>query len=157
MVTLLRLALIGVLTLGCLSGLTCAAWLTAERWGLPALVGELGGEMKRAQQLEATRAGTLRRVEEQRRVAQEVTAGRLPLLPAAARIRAIRADEPPAFRKLARRHHPGTSEEEWLCLVVIDFVVGELGEGSQRARVLEARLLGELRRHQRRGPLRLPH
>ena len=156
MVALLRLALIGVLTLGCLSGLSWAAWLAVERWGLPALAGDFGDEMRRAQQLEVVRAASLQRVNEQRRVAQDVLAGRLALLPAAARIRAIRAEEPPRFRALARRYHPGTSEEEWLCLVVIDFVVGELEKGSEQAQVWKARLEDQLRWHKRRGPLRLP-
>jgi hypothetical protein len=103
-------------------------------------------ELRRAQHLEDELRRTRERYRDQEAVAQEVVAGRLTLLQAAARVCAIRADEPPLVRDLARRRHPGLSEKEWFSAVVIDFVRRILAEDPDRQAAIVGRLEAELQR-----------
>jgi hypothetical protein len=112
-------------------------------------------DLQRAWQLEEPQRACARH-HGQMAVAAEVVAGRLTLLQAAARVRAIRADEPPLVRELARWRHPGLSEEEWLCAVVIDHVGWVLADDPARQAAVVGRLQAELRRQRQCGLLRLP-
>jgi hypothetical protein len=129
------------------------AWLLGpwRPWGGPQ--GE--SALARSLRLEAELQRTKERFGDQRQLGEGLAAGRLTLLQAAARLRAIRADEPPSIRKVARRYHPGLSEEEWLCMVLIEEVEGIPATDPTRA-ALGRRLRAELRQHQQRGPIRLP-
>jgi hypothetical protein len=144
-----------VLGAGALVGLTWGGWLALERGSLAALLADLGTQYRREQHLDTTMQESLQRLAEQRQVAQEVLAGRLTLLQAAARFRTIRAEDSPHHRALALRHYPGASEEEWLCRLVIGFVAAELQGQPEQERACRQRLEAELRQHLRRGPLRL--
>jgi hypothetical protein len=117
---------------------------------------QLESDLQRAERLEAERQRVLQRCRGQMAVAAEVVAGRLTLLQAAARVRALRADEPPLVWKMVQRGHPGLSREEWLCRVVINYVGRVLYDDPAQARALVRRLRAELREHRQRGPLRLP-
>jgi hypothetical protein len=117
---------------------------------------QVESNLQRAERLEAERQRVLQRQNGQMVVAEEVVAGRLTLLQAAARVRAIRADEPPLVWKMVRRRHPDLSQEEWLCAVVTDYVGRVLKDDPAQARALVRRLQAELRRQRQHGPLRLP-
>jgi hypothetical protein len=88
-------------------------------------------------------------------VADEVRAGRLSLLEAAARARDIQSASPYFPWKHFRESHPGASDDERFCRMVIDLVTLPTSPGSGPDPVV-ARLQAELDEHLSRGTLHLP-
>ncbi len=87
------------------------------------------------------------RCEERWRIADEVAAGRMGLLPAAARYHELNRSDPVIERNL-HYHLPGASDEELCCRQVIDWVESRLVDRSPAEAAGEkARLEEELREH----------
>src|SRR5262249_12037999 len=89
-------------------------------------------------------------------IVQEVIAGQMTLLEAAAHFRALDR-QPPAFDWEAFRFsYPGPSEEERHCQEVTTYVANQLVDDPCLAETLRERLKGELAEHLRHGTLALP-
>jgi hypothetical protein len=87
-------------------------------------------------------------------IADEVIAGRLTLLEAAAGFRAVDQVKERSFR-LVESAMPGKTAEEQLCRRVLAFVAGRLERSGQRDPIV-GRLEDELQEHLRHGALTLP-
>jgi hypothetical protein len=89
-------------------------------------------------------------------VVDELLAGGLTLLEAAARFRDIDERHPEFYWEGFRCSYGGDSDEERFCRQVIDFVDGRFVGDPGRGRAAAAPLEGELCGHLQRGTLRLP-
>ena len=92
------------------------------------------------------------RLESEYRMAQEVAAGRLSLLEAAAGFKALDANPPPGW--VFAEREPGLSDEEYYCRRVIGFVGGALP--PEQADPAIPRLQADLEARRRDGTLHLP-
>jgi hypothetical protein len=90
------------------------------------------------------------------RVARDVVAGRLTLLEAAGRFRALCQAVPDFQMDLFREFHPGASDEERFCRAVINTVEGVLWDKPDMAREMVRRLKAELADMMDCGTLKLP-
>jgi hypothetical protein len=148
------LLLVGVAVLvGALALLARSSWKGALLPGGP----NASSEEAREADLEQKSQETLLRIKRKHRVAQELWAGRLTLLEAAALFRALDRG-PPAFNwEHFRNSRPGNSDDERYCHVVIDWVYYDARHemGPCKAEALRQGLDAQLREHLRRGPVRL--
>jgi hypothetical protein len=106
-------------------------------------------------ELDARRQEVWDRIHVRLRVTAAVSDGRITLVEAAAHFRALDA----GLSADARGHipvFPGATEEERMCLRVIDFVDSVFPDDSSHVEAVRARLREELRQLLQRGPLRLP-
>ena len=121
-----------------------------------ALLGlDLGGERQRWEELETLRQSSLKRMHTRFKLVRALAEGRLPLLRAAARLRALDLAGPVFRWEDFRAFYPGRTDEERFCHKAIESAVRELEAQPARARALRQRLEAELREALRRGPLRL--
>jgi hypothetical protein len=129
-----------------------ACTVPGELWGMPALLRQVEHEKERQRVLEARGAEVTRSMTEQDELLEEVAAGRLALREAAARLRALLAEEPGFQPEAFRIAYPGATEDESYCRAVIDHVGCLLGERPEQGRVV-GRLQAELRRELECGPI----
>jgi hypothetical protein len=124
----------------------------------PAHSGELArADDPRGRELEQQRREALWRQLARKEVAEAVIAGRLDLVEAASRFRELNRRVPVLIGDGIRLFYPAATEEESLCLQVIDRVHHELGEDDPcLAAAVASELQSQLERHLRGGPLRLP-
>jgi hypothetical protein len=106
-------------------------------------------------------ARALRAIDDRRarkgRIVAALIAGRLTLLEAAGRFRALDRGPPPFYWEEFHAHFAGESDEERHCREVLAWVETELADTDPCLLVAtHARLLDELETHLIRGPLRLP-
>jgi hypothetical protein len=137
----------GCVLVGCALYLSCGGGPGDD--GRPAS-GRIDPERTRREQLEAERLALLRRIEAKQRIATEVAAGRMMLVAAIARFRAL-AEESPYYHSPARWVDPAQSEEERLGREVIA-CVGDVVADKLDATV--RRLEKELHEHLVRQGLR---
>jgi hypothetical protein len=98
----------------------------------------------------------IRRIGAKELVVQELAAGRITLLQAAARFRDINADWP-EYAEVLRHRYPDASEEASISRNTIDYVCNILeDEDLVLAKGLRARLEAELDQLRQAGTLRLP-
>src|SRR5262249_23603605 len=95
------------------------------------------------QDLERRNAAVIDRITAKDQVADEVIAGRLTLVEAAARFRDLNA-VPPDHPDPYRTTYPGGSDREKLCRQVISWVASATGRAQAEARALVACLEAEL-------------
>jgi hypothetical protein len=135
-------------------GLALLAW----SWKGEILPDEPDASSEEARQadLEQRLQGVAQRIKRKQRVTDELAAGRLTLLRAAALFRAL-AHAPPAFNwNRFRTTWPGNSDDERHCQEVIDWVYKTLRVTDRcKAEALRQDLDRQLGEHQRQGPLRL--
>jgi hypothetical protein len=108
-----------------------------------------GGERRTSPGLRATA-----RLEAKSRMADEVIAGRLSLLEAAAGFKALDAAGPPAPGWVFPERPPDVSDDEYYCRMVIEFVRGTAAAGEADDAVCP--LQAELDARLRDGTLHLP-
>lgn len=108
------------------------------------------------EKLAAMQADVLERGRRLQEVTEEVEAGRLSLFDAAARVRDIESASPFFPWERFREAHPGTSDDERFCWMVIGMVSPPGLKERQAREPLIARLRAELEGHLRAGTLRLP-
>jgi hypothetical protein len=130
--------------------------LAEALWELPRAVSELEEEWGRQPVLEARCQAALQRGNRKIQVVEEVIAGRLSLVEAAARFRDLWREEPPVSVEGFRRYYAGASDEERYCRAVIGcsgtMTTGQPEKDQEVTRRLEAELAELLRS----GTLRLP-
>jgi hypothetical protein len=147
------LELVGVAVLvGALALLACSLRDGEIHPGEPTV----SSEEARLAEMEERLQAIAQRVKRRQRVTDELVAGRLTLLEAAALFRALdRA--PPAFNwDIFRLYTPGNSDDERHCHEVIAWVYLTLRVTDQcKAEALRQDLDRQLGEHQRLGPLRL--
>jgi hypothetical protein len=156
-----RLFLAAGLLVGLLASLFCLMPQALSPLGLdfgdlPAQYRRMDELRQRGEELDRNREALLRRIEAKEAVVAELVAGRLTLLQAAARFRALKGD-PPGVAELFPPEW-GRSEGERLCREVMVWVNGWLAERApERAAAVAARLEAELRQHRDpSGTVRLP-
>jgi hypothetical protein len=112
---------------------------------------------QRGEELEQRTRAVIGRLERKEKIVKALLAGRLTLLQAAARFRALN-EGPPAFGwDQFRDAMPGGSDDERHCHEVIEFAYHVVShDDPHRAAELREGLRAELRQHLGRGPLRLP-
>jgi hypothetical protein len=89
-------------------------------------------------------------------LAGEVAAGRVSLLDGAARLRDIYRATPDFAWERFREGHPGASDDERFCRLLIERVEGVLWEDRSQAQAAADRLEAELEAQLASGTLRLP-
>jgi hypothetical protein len=122
---------------------------------LPELFHAIGVENERREELNARSIGISRCLAEKDRIAQEVLAGRLELLEAAAMFRDVQNAVSGYDWKLFRAVTPGATDEEKLCRAAIGYVSLFAEESSAGGRAVLDRLETELNLHLESGTLRL--
>jgi hypothetical protein len=115
-----------------------------------------GQERARSERLNRSKQYWQRCFSGKDQVARDLYAGRTDLLGAAAAFRRLQADVPGYDWETFLWHFPADSEEESLCLAVIDYVERASGDETAERAALAARLREELRSRKERGPLLLP-
>jgi hypothetical protein len=133
-------------TLG-LAGLAYLVWGGLVAWDLGELAGQarvIQEEARRERNLEALHRTLFACLEDKDQVARELAAGRLSLVEAAARFRAIARETPGFDRAVFRRVHGGDSEEESYCWAVIQRVRDLLADHPAHAQEVAWRLEAEL-------------
>jgi hypothetical protein len=139
--------------------LVAAVVLLAREWAdsLRSQQDALAEEVRRGAEMDQRGRGFARRLEEKERLVQELLAGQLTLLEAAAYFRALDQAPPEFYWEAFRAAHAGDSDEERHCNEVITFVEAALGETDRgKADGICERLRAELRQHLQQGPLCLP-
>jgi hypothetical protein len=142
--------------------MTAAAlgWISSRDVPLPPgdrlSAGEADSIQAEFDQLDAKDRAAMGRIEAKERILDEVMAGRVQLLAAAAQFRKLGANSSYYWPAL-RRHYEGSSDEERVCRNMIDYLrksrgVADGDPADQMRAVLEA----ELRRHLEEGTLHLP-
>jgi hypothetical protein len=128
----------------------------AELWSPPRVEEEADPEPLHGREVsEDVRAVTDRIVRKQA-LAEEIIEGRMTLLEAAARFRAL-DEAPPRFHwEQFRRGYPGAGDEERHCREAIGFVRTWLEARGYEPGSVVPRLEAELQEHLDRGDLRLP-
>ena len=116
----------------------------------------LGQERERGEQLVARLEASKRCVAGKDRVVAELVGGRADLLEAAAAFRHWQRSVPIYDEEVFRQAFPGHSEEESLCLAVIDHVETALENSPEEQAAWGAKLRSQLKLHLERGTLRLP-
>jgi len=111
-------------------------------------------QLRLSKELDAWRESLLRRMAAKRRIVDELAAGRLTLLEAAARFRSLNREAPFRERRLIHLLQPGRSPEERYCRAVLNFAESRLREDAS-TKVFLASLERELQEHIRNGTLRL--
>jgi hypothetical protein len=115
------------------------------------------GEAQRGAEMEQETRGVIDRATRKRIVVEALIAGRLTLVQAAGRFRALNRATPPFFWQQFREAYPGGSDEERHCREVIAWVEIELEDADPcLALSLRRALLGELERRLKRGKPPLP-
>jgi hypothetical protein len=137
-----------------------------EDWNVLAWLGQLEHGQRQGADLDAQLAATKRAVEAKDRIVNDLAAGRLTLIEAAAAFRAINraqsehGEDTPVHRLCPpdRAHeNPAMGYEECLCWNVIDYVEHTSKGPPDRTAALRARLERELRDHlHRHGRVQLP-
>jgi hypothetical protein len=131
----------------------CPDWAESaglDLWKVPSLGDRMEAELRRGDDLEGRLDEVTRRIDAKTRVTEEVVAGRLGLLEAAARFRDLTGGSAEALRHL-RGAYDGADDDERFCRAVIawartsvpDRTPGEPGPTAPR---LEAELRDRLRR-----------
>jgi hypothetical protein len=146
---------LAALAAGCLAVTVARLADTPTPLGLPA--GD-DPEVERGRRLDEQLRAVCRRIEGKNRLAQEVAAGRLGLVEAAARYRDLDRDGP-FDKEVFRSAYPGGSDDERYCREVIVFVREVLREppcGDVSDPAVVGRLEAELHDRLERGDLRLP-
>jgi hypothetical protein len=149
------LLLAGVAVLvGALALLAPASW---QGDSLPGGRGYPSEQLRLAAHEQNLRDSALR-LRRKQRVSDEVLAGRLTLLEAAALFRALDHGPPPFHWDHFRISRSGNSDDERHCKELIDWVDWtQRKTDPARAEALRKDLRAELSEHLGRGPLRLPH
>jgi hypothetical protein len=162
MTTFSRL-LLSALVVGCLGvGVSCLRpdWAEAvglDLWNLPVLEADLQAASARGDDLDSRLVESRERIDTKQQLAEQVAAGQLDLLEAAARFRDL-TPETGAVRHYLRVVHHGSNDDERFCRVVISWVCGTVNSwpAAERARLV-ARLEAELDEYLRRdGRIALP-
>jgi hypothetical protein len=145
-----------LLFLGAAVLLGAVAMTTRERWRRT-MDDPVRRQQKRGDELERKIKAVLRRLERKERIVKALLAGRLTLLEAASRFRALNQGPPEFSWDRFRDSLPGDSDDERHCYEVIEFVYNALRQDDPR-RAAEVRecLRAQLREDLRCGPLRLP-
>jgi hypothetical protein len=116
---------------------------------------QMAQELQRAEGIAARRAALEEVFRNKRQVLEDITAGRMSLLEAAARFRVINRWRSPFMAELVRSHYEDCSEEEQLCREVIASL-GALHEGDRcHLAAVRTRLEAELGERRRGNTLRL--
>lgn len=125
------------------------------RQTLPELLRSLHEERARKRELDTHSRAMFRCLVEKDEIARQVCAGRLDLLEAAARFRDLQNAVPSYHWAEFRACRPGDTDEEKLCVAVLDLVTVFAADLSSGGAALLDRLGAELKLHRRRGTLRL--
>jgi hypothetical protein len=153
-----RLWIAGVLGL-VLAGISSAhpTWPTdlgVDFWNVPALKERLVSDRQLADQLATADRHVMRRIAAKETIIDDLVAGRIGLLEAAADFRALNAGRP-AYLMVIRSIYPEMTDDERLCRNVIGYVEAG-GEGDEDGRALIHRLTEELQTLKATGRLQLP-
>jgi hypothetical protein len=119
------------------------------------LLRSLSEARERRQELESHSRALWRCLAEKNRLAREVCTGSLSLLEAAACFRDLQNAVPNYPWNEFRAIRPGRTDEEKLCLSVIDLVAVLAEESSSGGEAMLDRLKADLQLHLERGTLRL--
>jgi hypothetical protein len=138
----------------CLGGGLAGRW-GGDGWGVAGLSDSMQQERLRGEYLQERLDSVNATLRARQAVVDELLAGRLTLLEAAARYRDLDEKEPGFNWEHFRLYYDCGSDEERFCRQVIDFVRAHF-EDPERAAAAAAPLEGELCEHLQRGALRLP-
>jgi hypothetical protein len=153
----LGVGVVGALALlGLLLRVVPGSPLAQDLGDLPRLASELAGEAERERELEALEKDIKLRARSRLWVAEELIAGRLSLLEAAAALRDVYRRSPSFVPEAYYRDLRDRSREERYCRDLIAAVGLQLWDHPGQAEEVTRRLEAELEEHLRRGPLRLP-
>jgi hypothetical protein len=135
-----------------------AAPLGLDWWTLPQLARVVRQAEAESEDLDRRGAAVLARINARQEVVRDLCDGRLTLLEAAARFRALNATAGATARRAAQDIYPGASEGERICRQVIGHVRTHLeeqspGRGETVTRALEEELRARLEAD---GTVRLP-
>jgi hypothetical protein len=128
----LRLTLTAVIAVLILTGLSAAEWTgsaDADSWDLPALNANAAGEGQVAKELQDRFDGVTRRIALKEAVVADLSKGRLGLMAAAARFRALNARWG-SNADVVRAMFPDMSDDERVCWNVIAFVEATKATGE---------------------------
>ena len=131
-----------------------AGWAAEQTLGLSGLSRSLAEARPRRRDLDDAIRRAAVRVRAKEAVVTELLAGRVTLLQAAARFRAIDRAMPEGFWARFGRTRPDDSDHEYYCRQVIGYVTPTTDD--DRSWELVLRLEAELREHLKNGTLRLP-
>jgi hypothetical protein len=146
----------GVLLIG--ASRACPAWtarLGLNFRGLVALEEQMTAEQRRSAELDRQSRLVFPRVVAKCRAGAELASGRLSLLEAAARFRALDRITTGGPAPLFHQFYPGSCDEERYCRQAIHFLKGGLYKRAEDAALME-QLEAELTDHLAHGTLHLP-
>jgi hypothetical protein len=123
---------------------------------LPAALDKISQESEREGRLDGVLEVTDRRIAAKDEVTRDLIAGRLRLIEAAGRFRALDADASEGYREGWHRLAEGASDEVRYCRQVLNYVALLLKDRPDGGAPLRGRLEAELRHHLKRGDLHLP-
>jgi hypothetical protein len=149
----LGLTVVGGLSV-CYSDQSLAPDVGVDFWNVPPLQGTEARNRDLRAELEAKDQATLHRIAVKEQLIQEVIAGRVSLMEAAAQFRALNATQP-RFMEIIRDFYAGATDEECLCKNVLGYVATYLGEGAKNHEVYR-RLNADLAQRLAQGQLALP-
>jgi hypothetical protein len=153
-----RLWIAGVLGL-VLAGVSSARshWPTQlglDFWNVPSLKERMVHDRQIADQLASQDKQVMRRIAVKETIINDLVAGRIGLLEAAADFRALNAGRP-AYTLVIRSFYPDMTDDERVCRNVIGYVEAGV-EGDEDGRALIHRLTEELETLKATGRLHLP-
>jgi hypothetical protein len=153
-----RLWIAGVVGLA-LAGMSSAhpTWPTdvgIDFWNVPALKERLVQDRRLADELTTEDTRVMRRIAAKETIIEDLIAGRINLLEAAADFRALNAGRP-GYMLVIRSSYPGVTDDERLCRNVIGYVEAG-GETDEDGRALIYRLTEQLETLKAIGRLHLP-
>ncbi|MFL5342970.1 MAG: hypothetical protein ACJ8F7_22795 [Gemmataceae bacterium] len=123
-------------------------------WNLPKLNREIEEIKEQKQELQAESNEVRRHITIKERLVLELAAGRMDLLEVASFFRNLNADHE-EYMNVFRLRYAGHSDEECICLNVIDYASSTLS-GRPEAKAVIKRLQSEFEQMCRRGTLQLP-